>query len=339
MSVLNRSVIDAVNKAYIQAFGDAMGQVRPIEWEGLGLVQRLEGKLGTGKTVNMAWMRKYVVMRRWEGERVYRDNEAFEFLVRNNVYEATIRTPITDLEDGLNVLSTETDAASLANAYQRRVNQDMHRLVKESFTSTNTLDGVPLFATNHPYGSFEFDASRPEGERWKFNQAGTYSNYTDNVFDETALWDARQAFIERKDFMGEPLGIMPDTLIIGPSKERLARTILTNSTKGDSNGGTVENESQAMFRYIVDPRLTGSQSEYWFLVASNAPRKPFVFWNRVAPTLQYQGFSGDLSANAASGEVPARVFDKDELIHGLRTRYGVAYGSGEYVYGSDGTGS
>jgi phage major head subunit gpT-like protein len=326
-TALNRSVIDAINKTYVDMFEDHMAAIVPTVPERAGLVFPLTGVLG-GKNANIAFMRNYVRMREWINEREHSDGIALEHLITNAEYEATIKLLISDIEDNQFVLQGKSDVAQLVDAYNRRKNTELHRLMDDAFTSTDTFDGVPLISESHPRGELVYDKTRPRGQRYRINAASTWSNRLtgDPDLTEDNLWAAREAFLLRKDHMGEPLDVMPNLLIVGPTQERLARTILNNNVKNDS-GAAVDNETKDLFQLSVDPRITGNA---WFLTVANAPLKPFVFWNRVPPQLQRTG------GPTFEGLVPDSVFFHKSLFWGLRTRMGFAYGSPEYIYGSAG---
>lgn len=328
MGVLNREVVDTINEVYSDIYNEAADSPTQHVVESKGLVHEISGV--TAPVVNLAWMKNYVRMRLWRGERQVNDGELFDHLMRNAKYESTISTRVEDVEDRVYALKGKSDVQELRDAYDIRKAEEFGKLLADAFTSTDTLDGVALISDSHPQGELEFDDTRPEGEQWKFNADSTWSNLTTDLFDETALWDARENMLLRRDHLGQPVTPNADLLIVGPKLERTARQILTRDAKAENNAA-VDNETKGLVQYTVEPRITDAK---WFLVDSNPRRKPFVFWNRVAP--QFQMLNGTATAE---GDIDYYTFMNDEILHGIRARMGFAFGAPEFIYGSDASGA
>ena len=74
---------------------------------------------------------------------------------------------------------------------------------------------------------------------------------------------------------GEPIAVNPDTLMVGPALEFVARDILENDFELDSSGKiAVRNSCKGLAKLIVNPRITGTYANYWFMMCCSGPIKP-----------------------------------------------------------------
>lgn len=356
MASLNRGVLRGIETMYTDAFDNAMDEAQAPPLQSLGLVDTVTGF--NARQLNVTWMRRYSVMRQWVGERDFDDaRRFFEMIMFNEEYENAIKIRVNDIEDGIvTEPRAQNDMADLVESYNTLLQHQLNDRLINAFNNSHiggeitgpygqtiyqgSIDGKPLIADDHPYyEQIDFDSSRKAGEQLRLTQGGTVSNYTDALFDEDALWAARQEMREFKDFRGRPAPAFPDTLIVSPKNERSARQILERAYKAESNAA-VNNETQGLYDIYVDPWLAGSDDEdKWFLVDTTSRRKPFLWWNRVPLQRQRAFGGGNLDENVASGDVSWNVFKESAVHLGVRARFGHAYGAWNKIYGSDGTGS
>lgn len=333
MNPLHDTIL-AINKTYRTLFTDAMNSRGPSP-----LAQRLTMTFESTKgSENYAWLTQLFGVRRWIGEREVLQGFAQEHLIRNEIYEGTVATKIQDIEDGVYVAGAAAQIRGLAAAYQRRQDMAVIDLIVNAFTAPDasndlrTVDGKAFFATDHPWWSQETIKANGT-ETYRVDPDGTFSNVVTTAFSEDALWTAVEGFRLLQNHQGEPADVSPNLLVVGPKLERAARRMLTSSTVARENSPDVwtveENEMKGMFELIVEPRF--GTSERWMLFDTSSEMKPFILQNRVSPQVQ---MVGSFSENAAEGTIPEHVFHKDEILHGIRGRFGVGFGLPFYAYGS-----
>lgn len=123
----------------------------------------------------------------------------------------------------------------------------------ESFVGA---DGLPLFATNHPLS--------PTNTVDTMSNSGT-SALTIDSFDATAI-----AMQEWKDDRGNPMPVMPDTLIVAPYNARAAFKIAGLPDRDlpawEPNSNQFNpNMYQGHIKVIVNPWLTGANRQNWYV--------------------------------------------------------------------------
>ena len=323
---LRRDIVEAMNVSYDRTFTDALEEAPESE-----LVSRLVTETtSTAGRNNYAWMLDYVRMRKWIGEREVSDDEIREYFIRNDEYEATVKTKIRDIQDGVYALESKSKLQQLADAYPAYKNGFIADLLLGGFDNKGP-DQVEFFSDAHPWGHIEKVTERG-AETYAFVEDGSFSNLTDAAFSEDALWDARMQMRKYRNHKGEFANVRPDTLVVGPALEREARKLLTYDRIVKATDGTVleqKNESQGLYTLIVEDRL--DDSEKWFLFDASKRIKPFIFQTRQAPILQ---MNSPYSANANEGQIETYVFMKNEILHGVYARFGGGYGIPAYAFAS-----
>ena len=336
--MINRDLINKVNQAYTIRFR------REIEGESLSplwsdLVTTFQS---TKRVENYYWFTQFYNLRRWIGEREAYTGFVEEYLIRNDKYESTVVTSIEDIEDGVALAGKAAQIAGMVRAYNRKRDQLMVELLfQNGFTAPaasnglNTIDNKAYFATDHPW--YDVSVLKANGkETVNIDPSGTWSNKGTAALSADALWAAMVAFMQQVDFYGQPVGVRPNLLVVGPSNMRLGNQLINDpvsiETVGAGDSVVIPNDVRRLgLRLHVDPRITDGK---WYLFDTTAPEdaKPIIFQQRVAPQLQ---MTGTFSADASAGMVSDTIFDHDEIRHGLRTRFGMGYGLPYYSYGSD----
>lgn len=330
-----REVIFAINRVYQKFFTDEIA-ARPAT----PLMDRLAMTFNsTNAEENYAWLTDPFAVRRWTGERESIGGFASTYKLRNELYEGTKHISIVDIEDGVYVNRAEAIGTGLADAFRRKKESVLFELINRAFTAPDgnnglsTIDGKALFATDHPWWSLETIKANGN-ETYRIKPDGTFSNRTNAPFSEDALWTAYEQFMLMTNHQGEPAGVMPNLLVVGPKLARSARQLLSASTIArEVEPGvyvTEQNDTAGMFDLLVEPRLGTSQK--WMLFDTSSNQKPFILQNRKEAQFQINGTT--FSEDAAAGNVPDIVFHKDQIEYGVRGRFGVGYGLPYYAYGS-----
>lgn len=147
------------------------------------------------------------------------------------------------------------------------------KLVSASGAGPTCYDGTALFNASHPRGSAA---------------GGTWSNLTTSALSYSTLDTALIAMQSWTDDQGRPKGVFPDTLMVGPKLRKTAMDVTgADELIPVSNAGALRASSSVvavgtlpntygggMLRVVVNPRLIGTQDDYWYLFNSQARFKP-----------------------------------------------------------------
>lgn len=229
-----------------------------------------------GRKLDLTWMRDFLEMREWHGEReIAGSKQIFASEMDNRKFYADVSFEIEDIEDDIGMLNPTGKAEQLVDAYERRIRREESAYLRNAFNKNylqgsrtlgngatvyqGSFDGEPLLSDGHPYfRQIQFNENAPRGQRIEVVDGGTFSNLVNVSLTEDNLWQARRDFQKFVDFRGEPMGgSRPDTLVVPPDLERTARQILERSNKADSNA-SVDNESEGLFDIVVDERIAGT---------------------------------------------------------------------------------
>ena len=143
---------------------------------------------------------------------------------------------------------------------------------------------------------------------------------TDEQLSLEAYIAARAAMMSLTNSQGEPLNLVPDTLVVAPALEATARDILV----ADYINGT-KNTMQGTAKPLVVPRLAGNDKA-WFLLCTSRPIKPLIYQQRKAAKFV-----------SLTKEDDENVFMKKKFIYGADSRGNAGFGFWQMAYGSDGS--
>ncbi len=168
---------------------------------------------------------------------------------------------------------------------------------------------LPAGATALAYdGQYFFDTDHSEGN------SGTQSNKGTSALDATTFATGRAAMLGFKDDQGDPVGIVPNLLVVPPSLEKTALEIVKAVTV--STGGT--NVQAGLAEVLVSPWLTDTNN--WYLLDTTND-KPLILQERIALEVGFQG------ADSEDG------FKRNTYNYGSYWRGAFAYGDWRYAYG------
>lgn len=259
-----------------------------------------------------AWLGSTPPMREFIDERRPGGIAPYSLTIEDKVFESTIAVERKAIED---------DQLDLIRLRIRdlayRVNQHRHQMIVELLAAgsvTNGSDGVPFFGTAHPVNNT------------------TWSNKTSSALSATSLADAFTQMMGVPDDTGTPLGIIPDTLVVGP-KLQWAAMELTQSPvvvyKGnatDSAGSTpYKNAFFGRLNLVVTPYLNGGSDDYWFMLDTKRPIRSVLLQQRSDVPVEFTALEGGSTSESA--------FMRDRYLYGVRARYNVGYGLWQGAYG------
>ncbi len=299
-AVVNQSAISTLTRGFKALFTKFYDAAEPP------LLPLAMEVTSTNGEEEYGWLEAMTELREWIGDRVVESLAVAGYVLRNKQWEKTIGVKKTDIEDDrLGIY--EPRLKMLATQAKRH---PVILLIKALLAGETEIchDGVAFFATNHPNGD------QPDYANLATGSALTATNYE----------AARTAMMALVNAAGESLGIVPNTLIVPPQLEKIAREILHAGTViGDAVvGGSKTNVWLGSANLIVDPRLSSKPGE-WYLADLTAPFKPFIIQTRKPMAL-----------TSLTKDDDENVFMKGEYLYGVDWRGAVGYALPQLIYKS-----
>jgi phage major head subunit gpT-like protein len=206
-------------------------------------------------------------IKKWVGPRQLGTLLAKNLAVTNENYEATIGIPANAIEDDQVGIYGE-----IAEGKGRQCRALWIQLAIAALVGNGKwLDGSDFFLTTR-----------------KFNKS-TINNKTTGALSAANYATAYTAMMSYQAHDGEPLEIVPDLLVVGPSNMETAKKIvdipaeLTSGATGEStyvNWTSAPNPWYKTAELIVHPRLVGDYANYWFLMSTTGVVKPILVQKR-----------------------------------------------------------
>ena len=251
------------------------------------------------------WIGRLPGLREWIGERQVNNLAARGYVIANKDYEGTIGVKRPDIEDDqFGLFNMGVDMLGMqAKLWPEK--QIVNALANGHTTAAayTAFDGLPFFSASH--------LKNPDN-----SAAGTYSNYSSGSLALTAAnyQTARSTMMNYVGEDGNPLGIIPDVLMVPPQLEAQGRQILNSdfiapaAAVGQNTTGVQSNVLKGSATLIVNPYLAAAATT-WYLFCTSFPIKPLVWQLRKAPTF--------VSKTSPDSE---NVFKVNEFIYGVDSR-------------------
>ncbi|MCH8274213.1 MAG: Mu-like prophage major head subunit gpT family protein [Armatimonadetes bacterium] len=236
------------------------------------------------------------------------------YTIEDKTYEASIAVDRKAIEDD------QYDLIRLRiRDLAERVSEHQHKIVVEAVANGFTglgFDGLSFFNTAH--------VTSP---------GNTYSNRTTDALSSTALETGINQIMQVPDDRGEPLGIIPDVLLVGPKLQWPAIELIESPIvvyKGNASDTAAstpyKNVFQGKLRLIVSPYLRGTFDDYWFLLDSTRAVRAIILQQRSDVPVEFTALE-----NASQSE---SAWWHDRFYYGVRARYNVGYGLWQTAYGA-----
>lgn len=260
-----------------------------------------------------AWLGMVPPMREFLDERQPQGMSSHSVTIEDKVFESSIAVDRRAIEDDqLDLIRLRVrDLAFRVAAHRTQI---VTEALAGGFTGTG-YDGATLFSATHPVAG------------------ANYSNRTTNALGASALAEAMAQMMAVPDDQGVPLGIVPDTLVVGPKLQWTAYELVESPVviyKGnatDTAGSTpYKNAFQGRLQVVVSPFLTGASDDYWFLLDTRRPIKSVILQQRSDVPVEFTA----LEANSGSES----AWMRDRYHYGVRARYNVGYGLWQTAYGA-----
>ncbi len=209
-------------------------------------------------------------MTKFTGERKYSGlGNKESFTVKNETYTADLSIPLNSFDDDQYGIVNQR-IADLAVEAKRFPVEQIFTLIHNG-ASTKGYDGKNLFDSHPAKGT------------------ATQSNALSTALSATSLQTAISTMKKFVDQTGRPLGMRPDTLIVGPDLEVPAGQLLNSTffmSYGNSNTSNVPTSNQfggILKKLVVNEYLTSSTE--WYVACTSRPLKPVILQGRKQPDL------------------------------------------------------
>lgn len=312
MNIANQANLDAARIGFHAAFLAQLGLVpnQPLE-------QAFAQLNSTTTTEEWDWIGDFPGFSEWISDRPMATLQAFKMRLANRDWSSGLRVHQNQFKDdkiGLFPLST----AGLAIAARQHRSDMMIQLLINGFAGT----AYPDISNGLAYdGKFFFDTTRATGS----NKLTTALDDTGAGLDAAELLMGSQTTYDGK----RKLRITPSHLIVGPKLAPIARRLTTlDFIASVSGNATISNPYKGRFQVVIDPWLTGTFQNYWFLADLLQPVKPALFQLRedisTSAILGQQGGSNDSEPR----------FKRGEYWFGAEARYNVGYFEPRLIVGA-----
>ena len=206
-------------------------------------------------------------MREWVGERQIQNFEERLLEVINKDFEHTLGISRNDLED---------EQIALIPSLFQKMGQDSEnhwgKIGLAALVANGTwIDGKAFFAADRKFGDY------------------TIKNYVTGALSAATYATARLEMMSYQAHNGDTLGIVPDTLMVGPKNEATGKKIVENPVVVESvaTGESAytapvagPNPNYGTAKLVVHPGLVGTYDDYWFLMQTTGVAKPVIVQKR-----------------------------------------------------------
>lgn len=259
------------------------------------------------------WLGATPPMREFVDERRPAGLNSYSVSIEDKTFEASIAVERRAIEDDqLDLIRLRIrDLAS-------RVASHRHQIVVEALAagfSATGYDGVAFFSNSHPVAG------------------GAVSNKSTDPLGASSLANAMSAMMTVPDDQGVPLGIVPDTLVVGPKNLWTAIELVESpvvvypgSSSDTAPPTPYLNAFQGRLRVLASPFLAGGSDDYWFLLDTKRPIRGILLQQRSDVPVEFSALE------AGSGSESAWM--RDRYFYGVRGRYNVGYGLWQTAYGA-----
>lgn len=235
-------------------------QSAPTYWPRLATLTSSAGRSNTYSA-----MARLPSMREWLGPRLFANVEGHAYDLKNRTFELSVGLSRDDIED-----DQLGWTAPMISDFGRQAAKWPDQLTKEALQNGTVItgpggagfDGLPFFSAAHT-----------------LDPSGTQSNnLTGTALTASNYGVARETMMAYTDEDGQPLGIMPDLLVVPPQLETEARTILNTDFIADPGGvaAGVNNVFKGSADLLVVPELANEPTT-WYLASTGRPMLPLIW--------------------------------------------------------------
>lgn len=270
----------------------------------------------TAETEEHDWLNAAPALTEWLDERKIGKRKAEQIRIINKDYASGIRLKRNDIiNDRIGVIGPQID--DLAQKAALHYGDLIVQALVAGFTLDgdfgNAYDGKAFFAVDHQ----------------DLEEVAQSNLSAATPLAEAAYDAARATMYSLTDAEGDPLGIIPNALIVGPSNERTALEITSSEVIPGPGNESITNVFRGTASVIISPRLVGADAGKWYLADLSRSVKPIILQIREAITSAMLPASGSPSDFSGS----ERLFMQKDLLFGAQGQHAVGFGLWQFVHG------
>lgn len=276
-----------------------------------GVTEKLATIINTTQPVQKyPWLGASPSMREFVDERRPKGIAQYVTSIQDKTFEATIAVERNAIEDDqLDIIRLRIrDLAMQVSAHR-------HQLVVQTLLSGDSAqayDGQSFFGI-HP------------------GINGSAQNLLEDELSAVSLADAMSKMMSFSDDSGTPLGMVPDTLVVGPELMWTAIELVESPVVVFKGSGTnaptpYKNVFNGRLNLVVSPYINGVNARNWFVLDTSRPVKAVIMQQRSDVPIEFSALDNSSGSESA--------FMRDRYYYGVRGRYNVGYGLWQAAVGS-----
>ena len=252
-------------------------------------------------------------VREWQGSKQFKQLRSYKLTKAIRPWEASLTLKIDEINGDMSGVVSQR-LADLARSTSTIYDKIM---VAELITNPTCYDGVSLLSNSHVNVT-----------------TGTTDNLTTSALSFAEYKTARDAIRSMTNEVGEPMGLLPTHILVGPAQERIGMevtgsdrpvAISADGTQDEGANGvaavTLTNYIGGDITLMVSDRITGNE---WFCMdLSKGGAKPMFLAEFQAPT-----------AVTLDQPTDANVFNNDEALFSITAKATPMAGNWRTIYGS-----
>lgn len=303
LKLLDRAKLEGAYVTYSTIFDMALNNTKAIYPEIATVIP------DAGPVNQFNWLGDMPVMQAWLGARIINRLRAEKHTLTTGWFANGIELDFDDIaEDRLGLVKPRIEM--LAEMGPKKIDAVTIDFLVNGFGGTLGLcyDGQYLFDTDHTADG-----------------AGTgtaQDNTVTGAFSSTTFNSAIVKMMGFKGTNGEPLEIIPDTLLVGPAQQLAARQLLT-AQYGASGASNVDYQYT---KAIVNARITGAHALKWFMLALSYRIRAVIVGIEIPPQFA-----------ELSGWDQFHMFMHRTMLAGAHMKVGWAYGMWQTAVGGVGS--
>jgi phage major head subunit gpT-like protein len=291
--IVTTDILAGLRTGYNVIFQQALGELAGVNQDWAKIASEMPS---TTDRESYNWLGAIPAMSEWKDVRQLNDLRDWDYTLVNKHWEATLQVDRDALSDDKYGM-IKSRIRSLARAYLKKVTAEVFSQLDDGETLT-AFDGSAFFADTRVIGaSANIDNLL----------SGAYSASATEV--RSGLAAAVSSMRNFQDDQGNPMNLMPDTVVCGPEMEILIKEALLPGV-----AGTRRPEMDYVKTIVVSPWIDLDQTD-WYCLCTSEEVKPVILQNRQAPEF--------VSLDDPKGE---RAFIKRQFLYGVDARFVTGFG-------------
>jgi phage major head subunit gpT-like protein len=291
--IVTSDILTGLRTGYRAIFMQALGELAGTnaDWQKIATVSP-----SSTDRESYNWLGTIPAMVEWKDVRTIKDLAKYDYTLINKHYEATLQVDRDALSDDKYGM-IKARIRGLARAYFKGITAAVFSQLDDGETLL-AFDGTAFFADTRVIGA-------------SANIDNLLSMACSDSATEVraALSAGVNAMRNFQDDQGNPMNLMPDTVVCGPEMEILIKEALLPGV-----AGTRRPEMDYVKTIVVSPWLDLDQTD-WYLLCTSEEIKPILFQNRQDPEF--------VSLDDPKGE---RAFIKRQFLYGVDARWATGFG-------------